>query len=84
MNGLPDDGRFDEVRRRVRARATAHRLAQAARANPAPTYMETGHFAPPNAYAVWHLATPGGAVLQVIARQGDRDITLRILPDGAA
>ena len=80
----PDDGRFHEVRRRVRARAAAHRLAQAARNNPAPTCLTTGRYAPPDSHAVWHLVTPASHVLQIIARQGDREITLRILPDGAA
>jgi hypothetical protein len=42
--------------------------------------LTTGHFAPPHAYAVWHLGTPGGNCLQVVARQDDREITLRILP----
>jgi hypothetical protein len=66
----------------IRRRVAAHRLAQAAAANPAPVLLQTGHFAPPNAYAVWHLPCPGGAVLQIVARQGDREITLRILPEG--
>jgi hypothetical protein len=43
-------------------------------------YMRTGRFSPPNQYAVWHLPTPGQNVLQVIAREGDESITLRILP----
>lgn len=68
----------------LRRRVGQHRLAQAARSHPEPVYLQTGHFAPPNAYAVWHLPTPGGACLQVVARQGDREITLRILPEGGA
>jgi len=74
----------DDTRGYLRRRVAAHRLAQAARNNPAPTYMETGHYAPPDSHAVWHLVTPASHVLQIIARQGDREITLRILPDGAA
>ena len=68
----------------VRRRVAAHRLAQAARTNPAPVYLQTGHFAPPNAYAVWHLVTSAGNVVQVVARQGDREITCRIVPEGEA
>jgi hypothetical protein len=55
-------------------------LARAARSQPAPTYLTTGRFAPPNQHAVWHLVTPGDNVVQVIAREGDESITLRILP----
>ena len=71
----------DDTRGYLRRRVAAHRLAQAAAANSAPVYLQTGHFAPPNAYAVWHLPTSAGNVLQIVARQGDREITLRILPE---
>jgi hypothetical protein len=74
----------DDYRAHLAGKVRAHRLAQAARANPAPVFLQTGHFAPPNAYAVWHLVCPGGAVLQVVARQGDREITCRIVPEGEA
>jgi hypothetical protein len=76
---LPDD-----YRAHLAGKVRAHRLAQAARANPAPVFLQTGHFAPPNAYAVWHLVTSAGNVLQVVARQGDREITCRIVPEGEA
>jgi len=66
----------DDTRGYLRRRVAAHRLAHAAAANPA------WHCAPPNAYAVWHLPTSAGNVLQMVARQGDREITLRILPEG--
>jgi hypothetical protein len=55
-------------------------LARAARANADPVYMRTGRFAPPNQHAVWHLPTAGGNVVQIIAREGDESITMRILP----
>jgi hypothetical protein len=60
---------------------SSRNLARAARANAAElVYLRTGRFSPPNQYAVWHLPTPGQNVLQVIAREGDESITLRILP----
>jgi hypothetical protein len=59
---------------------SSRNLARAARANAEPVYMRTGRFSPPNQYAVWHLPTAAGNVLQVIAREGDESITLRILP----
>lgn len=74
----------DDYRAHLAGKVRAHRLAQAARANPAPVFLQTGHFAPPNAYAVWHLVTSAGNVLQVVARQGDREITCRIVPEGEA
>jgi hypothetical protein len=55
-------------------------LARAARATADPVYMRTGRFAPPNQHAVWHLPTPGPNVVQVIAREHDESITVRILP----
>ena len=39
------------------------RLAVAARSCPAPVYLRTGHFAPPNQYAVWHLPTSAANVV---------------------
>lgn len=71
----------DDWRNYFRGRVRQHRLAQAARAHSEPVYLQTGRYAPPNAYAVWHLVTSAGNVVQVVARQGDREITLRILPD---
>ena len=70
----------DDYRAHLAGKVRAHRLAQAARANPAPVFLQTGHFAPPNAYAVWHLVTSGGNIVQVVAHQNDREITMRILP----
>ena len=74
----------DDYRAHLAGKVRAHRLAQAARAHPAPVFLTTGRYAPPNAYAVWHLVCPGGTVMQIVARQGDREITCRIVPEGEA
>ena len=82
MTPTPDDanGRFNEVRRRVRARAAAHRLAQAARNNPAPTYLTTGHFAPPDSHAVWHLPLSDGAMFLIVWREATDEFVTHFRP----
>lgn len=74
----------DDPRGYLRARVKAHRLAEAARHHPAPVRLETGHWAPPNTRAVWHLpvAVPdiGEQVLQILWREEGDAFTLRILP----
>lgn len=78
------DASWQALRARLRGAASRYRLAQAARSHPAPIRLETGHFAPPNTYAVWHLPvyvpTFGDEVLQIIHREDGDSFTLRILP----
>jgi hypothetical protein len=59
---------------------SSRNLARAARANAEPVYMRTGRFSPPNQQAVWHLPLVSGNCLQIIAREADEPIGLRILP----
>jgi len=70
----------DDTRGYLRRRVAAHRLAQAARNNPAPTYLETGHFAPPDTQAVWHLPLTDGAMFLIIWREATDEYTTQFRP----
>lgn len=75
-----------DYRRFVAGRVRAHRLAQAAAAHPAPVRLCTGHFAPPQTYAVWHLPcrppTFGEQVVQIVWHEDGDVFGCRIVPDG--
>lgn len=81
-------GDTPDYRPSLRGRVRAHRLAQAADANPAPVVMAQGHFAPPNVHAVWHLPCQppafGTQVVQIVWHEDGDVFGCCILPDGAA
>jgi hypothetical protein len=71
---------YDYHRAHAKAVAARHRLAQAAAVNPAPVDLRTGHFAPPNQHAVWHLPLSSGNVVQVVWHEHGDVVGCRIVP----